>query len=761
MAVARTWWVLLAGLLLVFWAPASVASGPADVEALPALSKRCDAGKAEACFELGKLRHQSEDDAIRSWAEAAKAYQSACDRKHMQACNNLGDLYYRGRGVTRSPAIAVELYTRACDARNAEACFSLGYLISRGEGAERDDGRALTLFEKGCTGGYLDACAYQADALFVARDVEGAFGVLDAACAKGNERSCIALGNRLLWGNPLPKDPARGIAALDRGCSFRGAEACRELAATYARGQYVPGDAPLAAAYYGKACDLGDAMGCEAFGRALYRGAGVPADPARAAAVFERNCAKQSWRCESANAIRNAPLLTTACEAGQMVDCAGLAAIHEQLDGVLTDLGKAQQLYLKACDGGIAESCADAARTTEHGLRMQLNVTIQNVRTLYGKGCDGGYWEACQTLADMFAHDDGPDRDEAKAAILYAKACDNGLERACAQRDRFAGFAPDLSIASADAKYGPPPDEDAPPPAGGSCTTEEVVFEGRVIQQQKCVGYSLNGFDIRPGSAPWQALIERPPSLAGQRLGGTSRVLCGGSLIEKGWILTAAHCLYGDKKLYGPGKTLATAGYRVRLGVYDVTKPEGISYPILRVIPNAGFRDGDPTYANDIALIQYDVKAPKRLGTPYDMKTISLDQMAIGQRSIFGGMTVYAYGWGWTSLADAQASPILKGVKMALRTEVDCGVITRFAGPLANAVLCAGGPRGEQACTGDSGGPLIYYGDPGGVPRVIGVVSAGKKCGTLGEPSRYTRVAKSIAWIRSIVWPPSRRRNAR
>jgi secreted trypsin-like serine protease len=103
----------------------------------------------------------------------------------------------------------------------------------------------------------------------------------------------------------------------------------------------------------------------------------------------------------------------------------------------------------------------------------------------------------------------------------------------------------------------------------------------------------------------------------------------------------------------------------------------------------------------------------------------------------------------------------LKGVKMALRTEVDCGVITRFAGPLANAVLCAGGPRGEQACTGDSGGPLIYYGDPGGVPRVIGVVSAGKKCGTLGEPSRYTRVAKSIAWIRSIVWPPSRRRNAR
>jgi secreted trypsin-like serine protease len=41
----------------------------------------------------------------------------------------------------------------------------------------------------------------------------------------------------------------------------------------------------------------------------------------------------------------------------------------------------------------------------------------------------------------------------------------------------------------------------------------------------------------------------------------------------------------------------------------------------------------------------------------------------------------------------------------------------------------------------------VTYGDDSRRPVLIGVVSAGKKCGTTGRLSQYTRVAKVRDWI--------------
>lgn len=55
-----------------------------------------------------------------------------------------------------------------------------------------------------------------------------------------------------------------------------------------------------------------------------------------------------------------------------------------------------------------------------------------------------------------------------------------------------------------------------------------------------------------------------------------------------------------------------------------------------------------------------------------------------------------------------------------------------------------------DTCQGDSGGPLQIIEDD--KFQLVGVTSFGNGCGS-NTPSVYTRVARYIEWIESVVWP--------
>lgn len=74
----------------------------------------------------------------------------ACNKRTMQACITLAELYLKGGEIPADPQRAAQLYEQACEGQNGKACTNLGLLYYQGIGVPKDPHRAKVLFRQGC-----------------------------------------------------------------------------------------------------------------------------------------------------------------------------------------------------------------------------------------------------------------------------------------------------------------------------------------------------------------------------------------------------------------------------------------------------------------------------------------------------------------------------------------------------------------------------------------------------------------------------------
>ncbi|KAL1501656.1 hypothetical protein ABEB36_006949 [Hypothenemus hampei] len=213
---------------------------------------------------------------------------------------------------------------------------------------------------------------------------------------------------------------------------------------------------------------------------------------------------------------------------------------------------------------------------------------------------------------------------------------------------------------------------------------------------------------------------------------------CGGTLITKNIVLTAAHCV----------ENMPIIG--VRLGEYDTNNIDRdcvhsyCSPPVQDVYVKESIvhPEYNPvTNQNDIALLKLSVNANF---SNSNIKPVCLPVRELNDNILSAIIT----GWGATEESDISNVPMKASIRVW--PIMICQEVYKNHILITNKQICAGGSHGRDSCQGDSGGPLMSLSLIDGIPRYIqyGIVSFGpKKCGSDGQPGIYTKTKSYLKWI--------------
>nr|KAF6402181.1 serine protease 48 [Rousettus aegyptiacus] len=252
------------------------------------------------------------------------------------------------------------------------------------------------------------------------------------------------------------------------------------------------------------------------------------------------------------------------------------------------------------------------------------------------------------------------------------------------------------------------------------------VYSGRV----------MGGQDAAVGHWPWQVSLHI----------GESHI-CGGSLIHKRWILTAAHCI---KMSWFPLLHTVWLG-TIKIGYSN----NGVKHHVSKIIIHPMFQDSTA----DIALLKL---LSRVTFTPFILP--------ICLPSITKQLTIpdscWVTGWGNKNGGDNNYHSTLQEVEVPIINRQACerlynpisSIMPESEPVIGEDMICAGDTyKMKDSCKGDSGGPMSCHID--GVWILIGLVSWGAECGK-SLPGVYTSVIYYEKWInatisRAEVWGPT------
>lgn len=201
---------------------------------------------------------------------------------------------------------------------------------------------------------------------------------------------------------------------------------------------------------------------------------------------------------------------------------------------------------------------------------------------------------------------------------------------------------------------------------------------------------------------------------------------CGGSIVARSWVLTAAHCVTTTDSS-GALQTYAAKDLNVRAGSNDRFSG-GIINQVVEVIVHEDYGN----FLNDVALL--------RLETPF-IYSDSVQAIDLPKKNTPDDVDIIISGWGRLTHGGDLPRYLQWNTLKSLSLE-ECQARISYGYPN---ILCLSHEANNGACNGDSGGPALYNNE---IVGIAGFVYTG--CGT-SYPDGYARVYSFVDWIKARI----------
>jgi len=271
----------------------------------------------------------------------------------------------------------------------------------------------------------------------------------------------------------------------------------------------------------------------------------------------------------------------------------------------------------------------------------------------------------------------------------------------------------------------------------GIILERSIDLEDRAINTCDCAPVTassriVGGKEVNPKyRLPYQALVY-------PTVDGVGSFLCGGTIVNKRYIITAAHCT--EYK----GATITNV--KVAIGEHNtcdgVTNEGGSWISAKRVINHPNYANFD----NDIAILELseDITFTANI-KPACLPTSATKDYSDLASTISGWGGTIGYAPGNRPQQPQQCTLKESVVKVLSPTSQKC---SSFLGTTTSTSKLCAWAEGTDTCQGDSGGPLTVA--ENGKFTLIGVVSYGAGCAHT-TPGIYARVQGFLPWIKSLI----------
>ncbi|NXO66736.1 TMPS2 protease, partial [Phainopepla nitens] len=259
--------------------------------------------------------------------------------------------------------------------------------------------------------------------------------------------------------------------------------------------------------------------------------------------------------------------------------------------------------------------------------------------------------------------------------------------------------------------------------SSGSCASGNVVSLrciecGLSSKSVSIMNRIVGGSGAVLGQWPWQVSLH---------VQGTH--VCGGSIITRHWIVTAAHCV--------EGRFSDPHSWRVYAGILNQDEMFLRSgYRVQQIISHPDY-DTD-SKDNDVALM--------KLETPLSFSETVRPVCLPNPGMMFQpNQQCWISGWG-AEYQGGKTSNNLNYVAVPLIERSRCNAVYIYNGMILPTMICAGDLAGGiDSCQGDSGGPLVTLHHS--VWWLVGDTSWGTGCATPNKPGVYGNMTVFTDWI--------------